>query len=104
EDATLVADGFLNRLDDDDADVFNRVMRVNIEVALRFDREIDQAVSREQVEHVIEESNAGLRGCFAGAIEIERDANVGLFRLARNFSSAIHVIFLRRLFPPPSAP
>src|SRR5205814_22740 len=59
-DAALVADGLFDRLTQHDADIFDGVMRIDVKVPLGLDGEIDQAVARQQVEHVIEEADAGL--------------------------------------------
>ena len=71
-DAALVAECLLDRLAEDDADVFDGVVRIDLQIALGVDVEVDQAVPREQVEHVIEEPDAGLDAARAGAVEIER--------------------------------
>ena len=42
------------------------------------DVEIEAAVAREQVEHVVEEADAGRRAAGAGAVERQRDADLGL--------------------------
>ena len=60
-DAALVAERLFERLAEDDADVFDGVVRVDLQIALGVDVQIDQAVAREQVEHVIEEPDAGVR-------------------------------------------
>jgi len=61
---------------------------VDLQIAFSLDFQVDQAVTRQQVEHVMLESDARVRGGFARAIEIERrrgpwfpwsDARVGKF-------------------------
>ena len=58
--AGFVAEGLLHRLAKADADVFDRVMLIDVQVALGFDCQIDRRVLGEQRQHVIEEADAGL--------------------------------------------
>ena len=58
-DALLVADRLGDRLAERDADVFDRVVAVDVQVALGVDVEVDQAVAGDLVEHVVEEADAG---------------------------------------------
>jgi hypothetical protein len=44
-------------------------MRVNVQIALGLDFQIDDGVPREQFQHVIQESNTGLRSALTLAIE-----------------------------------
>ena len=55
----LVAERLGHRLPQRDADVLDRVVRVDVEVAVRAHDEVDHAVPRELVEHVIEKRHAG---------------------------------------------
>ena len=51
-----------DRLPERDADVLDRVVRVDVQVALRAHGEVDHAVARDLVEHVVEERHAASRG------------------------------------------
>ena len=75
---------------DDDADILNRVMRIDLQIALRFNREIDQAVPRQQIEHVIEKPHAGLDRRCALAVQIECDADFGFLGLSGDVGSTWH--------------
>jgi len=57
--ARLVADGARAGLAERDADVFDRVVRVDVQVTLGVDLEIEHAVARDLVEHVLEERQGG---------------------------------------------
>ena len=57
--ALLVADRLGQRLAERDADILDGVVRVDVQVALRLDLEVDHAVTGDLVEHVIEEADAG---------------------------------------------
>ena len=49
-----------DRLAQRDADIFHRVVRVDVQVALGVDVEVDHAVPRDLVQHVLEERQAGI--------------------------------------------
>src|SRR5581483_326628 len=79
-----------------DAHVFHRVVGVDVQIALRFDLEVDHGVARDLVQHVVEEADAGGELGPAGAVEIELDANLGFQRVASHFRFA-HFRVLWRL-------
>ena len=70
-DATLVAQRLLERVAQHDADVLGGVVGVDVQVALGAHRDVDQAVARELLQHVVKETDAGLDIVFAGAIEVD---------------------------------
>ena len=59
-DAALVAERLFERLAEHDADIFDGVVGINCRSPAALMVEIDQAMAGEQVEHVVEESDAGL--------------------------------------------
>ena len=87
--AGLVADRLGDRLAERDADVLDRVVRVDVQVALGLDLEVDHAVARHLVEHVLEERQAGGELRHALAVQVEPDADLrflGVARRLRRFS------------------
>ena len=74
------ADGVAER----DADVLDGVMGIDIEIAAGVDREIEAAMPRDELEHVIEEAESGLDRVGAAAIEIQAKPNLRLRRPAIN--------------------
>ena len=68
-------------------DVLDRVVLVDLEVAVGVDREVEQAVVGERAEEVVVEADArsSMRGV-AGAVEAERDRDLGLARRAGDAS------------------
>ena len=58
-DSLLIADHFENRFAETDADVFDGVMIIDVQIPVGFDRQIEQAMLGEQREHVVEEPDAG---------------------------------------------
>src|SRR5271154_7639980 len=76
--AALVAERFGQRLAQGDADVLDRVMVVDVAVALGPDGEVDEGMTRQLVEHMIEKADAGRDVGDARPIEIEADLDARL--------------------------
>jgi hypothetical protein len=95
QDAALVADSFGNGFAKGDAGVFDSVVLIDVQIALRFDMQIERAVTRDEVEHVIEKANAG--GDFGGAapveIQTQTDARLVGFAIDCGGASARHFVF-----------
>ena len=83
-DAKLVAHGFGKRLAEHDANVFDGVVCVDLEISLRLHGEVEQSMARERIEHVIEERDARVDIGLARAVDLEREQDVGFFRGARD--------------------
>jgi hypothetical protein len=66
------------------ANVFHRMMRVNVQVAFRFDGQVDKAMAGEQRQHVIEKADASVDLRFTGAVEVERQLDFGFAGFAVN--------------------
>jgi hypothetical protein len=90
-DPPLVAQGLLDSLAEADADVFDRVMLIDMQIAIGLDGQIDQCMPREQLEHVIEKAYAGGDVRLAGAIEIQFEPDISLFGLALDRGGTRHV-------------
>ena len=72
----------LDRLAQGDADILDRVMGVDVQIALGFDVQIDQAVAGDLVEHVVEEGQPGGELGVARAIQIDARPNPGFQSVA----------------------
>src|SRR3989442_2940624 len=81
-DALLVAERLLERLAEHDADVLDGVVLVDLDVALRLEGEVDEAMLGERLEHVAEERNRRLHLRGAGAVQPQRERDLRLLRLA----------------------
>jgi hypothetical protein len=81
-DALHVAERLANRLAERDADILGGVVVIDVQIALGLDRDVDARVPRQQVEHVIEEADAGRDRRAAGPVEIDLDLHVGFLGLA----------------------
>src|SRR5690606_34024478 len=95
DDPLLVAERLGEAFSQADADVFDGVMRVDMQVAVRLDFEVEQRVPGEQREHVIEESDAGADLDLLRAVQFELQPDVGLGGLAMNRGGAGHAEAVR---------
>src|SRR6185295_6073070 len=86
-DALLVAHRLRHRLAEGDAHVLDRVVAVDVEVALGVDLEVDQRVAGD----VVEEADAGRQRRVAAAVEVDPDADLRLLRVAADVGGAVHV-------------
>ena len=78
----LVAQRLCDGLTERDADVFYRVVGVDIQVAGGLQFDIDHAMTRDLVNHVIEEWNSRVEFRFAFSIEIDGNADLCFFGVA----------------------
>ena len=92
--ARLVAQSLAKRLAQHNARVLNGVVRVDLDVAHRMHRQIEQAMAAKSVEHVVEKRYAGRDIAHTGSIQVELDDNVGLARLAGHLGIAVHLHLL----------
>src|SRR5260370_8936801 len=90
QNAALGAESSLHGFAEGDADVLDRVMLVNIEVAAGAHVEIKRAVACNQLEHVVEETDSCGDARPSAPIQIEVQPAVGFVGLAMNLNSAWH--------------
>ena len=83
--AGLVADRPGERLPQRDADVLDRVMRVDVQIALRLDVEVEHGVARHLLEHVLEKGQPGRELRLALAVDVEPHPNPGFPGVADDF-------------------
>ena len=81
----LVANGLSQRLAQRDADILDGVMRVDVQIALRLDVKVNQAMPRHLVEHVVEKGNAGRQAGLSGPIEIQANLHLGFQGVSADF-------------------
>ena len=87
-DTRLVAHRLFERLAERDADVFHRVVRVDVQVTLRMHRDVHHAMPRELVEHVVREGHTGLPDRSAIAIEIDGNGDLRFLGVALDGGAA----------------
>src|SRR3546814_13477666 len=78
-DALAVAERLRHGLADRVAGVLGRVVEIDMQVTLGAQPEVDQAMARQLLQHVVEKTDAGLDVVHAGAIE----ADLGLDEIGR---------------------
>jgi hypothetical protein len=62
-----------------------------VEIAARLDREVQERVTGQRLQHVIEEPDAGLDVGLTPAVQIDPDAEIGLLCLATYVAYSWHV-------------
>ena len=77
-DALLVAQRLGHRLAQHDAAILRRVVEVDVQVALGLQRDVDQGVAGELLQHVVEEADARGDVVGAGAVEVDGRLDLGL--------------------------
>ena len=87
-DAAHVAERLLHRLAEHDAGVFGGVVLVDVQVALGLQLDVDPGVARQELEHVVEEADAGRDLGAAGAVEVQLDGDLGLLGGAGDLARA----------------
>ena len=70
------------QLAEHDAHVFDGVVLIHVEIAVGLQRQVEAAVLGEQLQHVVEEADAGRDVVPAAAFDLQRAADAGLFRVA----------------------
>ena len=75
-DAAFIAERIGESLAQHDADILYRVMCVDGEIAAGAHLDIEKPVTRDLIEHVLEEGHTGIEAALAGAVEIERNRDL----------------------------
>src|ERR1019366_6013600 len=83
-DALAIAQRFGEQLAEHDADVFHGVVLVHVEIALGLQGEVEAAVLGEQLQHVVEEANAGRDVIASAALDVQGAGDACLFGVALN--------------------
>ena len=87
--APLVTHRLGKRLAERDAHIFHRVVAIDVQIALGLDVEVDQAVARNLIEHVIEEADAGGQAGNTVAVEVDAHRNLRLSGVALDGGHAV---------------
>ena len=86
--AFFVAHGLGKSLAQGDADVFHGVVAVDVQVTGAFHVQIDQAVARNLVQHVVQKANTGIEAGNAGAVQVDAHAHARLGGVALHLGGA----------------
>src|SRR5262249_37402410 len=87
-DPFAVAERLRHRFAERDADVLDGVMLIDVEVTGCSEIEIESAVTREQLEHVVEKADAGPHAVAPGAVESQLQADLRFGRTATDQRAA----------------
>ena len=89
-DPLLIAQRLIQAATEADSDIFDRVVMVNVQIANRFNLQIEESVPSKQGQHVIEETDA--RGDFilSAAIKIDGKLNLSFSGIASNRCGSGH--------------
>ena len=93
-DARLVTHRLFERLAERDADVFHRVVRVDVQVTLRMHRDVHHAMPRELVEHVVRKGTPVCRSALPIAIEIDGHGDLRFLGVALDGGGAGCGVFI----------
>src|SRR5690606_5977962 len=69
-----------------DADIFDRMVVVNVNITIAMDVEIDEAMPGDLVQHVVQKGYTGVDGLAARAIKIDGRSHAGFLGIAGNVS------------------
>src|SRR5260370_25512688 len=84
EDAAFRAQGFYDRLAERYAEVLDRVVLVDVKVAFGHDLQVHGSMTRDQVQHVVEKTNARRDIGAAPPIQIQANLDIRLLRRTMN--------------------
>ena len=90
EDAFAIPEGGIDGLTESNADVFDGVMLIDVEIAGCFEAQIEPAVAGDKVEHMVEKGDAGGDFGFAAAVEIQAEGDFGFFGDTRDGGGSGH--------------
>src|SRR5687767_4488271 len=77
-----------HRFTERDADVFDRVMLIDVEIAGNLQRQVEGAVTRHELQHVVEKPDAGGDVVAAAPFQRQLQANRGFARVAGDYRAA----------------
>ena len=90
--AERLGDGLAER----DPRILGRVVIVDVQVALRRQRDVDKRMARKLLDHVIEKADAGRDLVASGAVEVDARRNAGLLGLAFDARLAHGALYSRK--------
>ena len=90
-DSGAVAKGLCKKLPQSNACIFDKVVLVNLKVALDFSVQVKHSVLAERVEHVVEEPYRVFYGAFSAAVKIQFEGNLSFLCVAFDFCNACHI-------------
>jgi hypothetical protein len=61
------------------------VVKIDVEITLGLDSDIEKTMAAEAVQHMIEKRHAGIDPGLTVAVQLQSDVDIGFLGLARNF-------------------
>jgi hypothetical protein len=87
-DPAPVAECLRHRLAEGDAEIFDGVMLIDVEIPVRVNPQVEGSVPRHELQHVIEKPDAGVHAILPLAVERDRQLNLRLGRLPVDYGAA----------------
>lgn len=81
----LVAPGLGQGLAERDADIFHRMMGIDVQIAFGVDIQINQTMTRDLIKHVIKKGNTGGKSALTSAVKIQTHSDLRLQGITGNF-------------------
>src|SRR5206468_9778713 len=78
DDPGAIAERLIDRAAERQREILDGVVLVDVEIAVRFHLEVEKAVYRDELEHVVEERQTGRDVVFTRAVEVDADLDARL--------------------------
>src|SRR5208282_4724477 len=88
ESSAFAAEGLVKSLSEHDSNVFHCVMLIHVEIATRPERQVESSVVREELQHMVEEPDAGGHLIAPASLNGQRDLYLCFFAGALDTSSS----------------
>jgi hypothetical protein len=89
-DAFSISKSFIYRRTETNADVFNRMMMVYLDVATRRYVQVHKAVGCQEEQHMVHKRDLSIYSATSGSIDVQRDCYVGFRGFSFNFGFTVH--------------
>ena len=82
------------------ANIFHGVMRIDVQIAIGLDVEIDHAMASNLIEHMLQKRESGIKLRIALSVEINTDGNLCFQSISGNHCLAVACLLLcHEIFP-----
>ena len=89
-DSSFITEGSGKRLTQAYPNIFGGMMPIDLQISAGFDMEVQECVPGEELQHVVQETDAGGDFGLAAAIQFDRDLDIGFAGNAMNRSGSWH--------------
>ena len=91
-DSFFISQCFCNGLPQHDSGILDRVVAVDVQIAVAGHAQIKQAVAGKAVQHMVKKADAGVQVCLAGAVQVDGQRDLRLPRVAGHSCGACHSV------------